>query len=86
MASFGHTVNEIVRFHTDSPSNEIVLQQVREFIKILKKQLIKDWSVQSLSKAVRFGTLRSSQGELVSVQKRAARFVTLSNDLLQSKC
>ena len=65
-------------------SNEILLQKVREFIKTLKEQLIKECRVQSLSKAVRLGTPSYSQEELERVQKRAARFVQLSSDLLQS--
>ena len=64
-----------------SPSNEIMLQQVREFIKTLKEQLIKDWCAQSWSKAVRFKTTICSQAELERVQKCAARFVGLSSDL-----
>ena len=51
-------------------------KQVREFIKILKEQLIKDWCVQSWRKAVRFGTPVCRQEEQESAQKRAARFVT----------
>ena len=39
-----------------SSSDEIMIQQVRKF-NTLKEQLIKDWCVQSLSKAARFGTL-----------------------------
>ena len=68
------------------PSNEIMLQQVREFIKASNEQLIKGWCVQSWNKAVRFGTPRCSQVELESVQKRTVIFVTLSSDLIQSKC
>ena len=59
-----------------------MLQQVRECIKILKEQLIKDWCIQSWSTADWFGTPMCSREKLKSVQKRAARFVTLSSDLL----
>ena len=38
------------------PSNEIILEKVREFINALKEQLIKDWCVQSWVKTVTFGT------------------------------
>ena len=47
-----------------------MLQQVHEFIKTLNEQFIKDWCVQSWSKAVRFGP----QGVVRIIFKEAAYF------------
>ena len=77
MVSFGYTLKGLLASIPISHSNEIMLQGVLEFIKTLKKQLLKDWCAQTWSKAVRFGTPGCSQEELESVQKCGARFVTL---------
>ena len=76
MNSFGYKIDEIVRF-----SNRLRPQKKLRFSKYkhaskLKEQLINDWCVQFWSKTVRFETPMCSHGELESVQKRAARFVT----------
>ena len=75
MASFGYTVKEIVSIPI-SPSNEILPQQVREFIKTLKEELIKDWCVQSWSKQLSLGP----QGSRLS---RASLRVALASCILR---
>ena len=41
MASLKYTIDEIPNL----PSNEIMLQKVREFIKTFQEQLIKNWCI-----------------------------------------